>query len=49
MVRDDKPTSLFYLDHRIVDGVHALITDTFVTPANVHDRQPYLVRLDRMR
>lgn len=49
LVRDDKPTGFFYLDHRTVDGVHALITDTFVTPANVHDSQPYLARLDRMR
>lgn len=49
MVRDGKPTGFFYLDHRTVDGVHALITDTFVTPASVHDSQPYLARLDRMR
>jgi transposase len=33
MVRDGKPTGFFYLDHRTVDGVHALITDTYVTPA----------------
>ena len=39
----------FNLDHRTVDGVHALITDTHITPANVHDSQPYLRRLDRMR
>lgn len=49
MVRDGKPTGFFYLDHRTVDGVHALITDTHITPANVHDSQPYLGRLDRMR
>lgn len=49
MVRDGKPTGFFYLDHRTVDGVHALITDTHVTPANVHDSVPYLDRLDRMR
>ena len=49
MVRDEKPTGFFYLDHRTVDGVHSLITDTFVTAANVHDSQPYLARLDRMR
>lgn len=49
MVRDGKPTGFFYLDHRTVDGSHALITDTFVTPASVHDSGPYLVRLDRMR
>lgn len=49
MVRDGKPTGFFYLDHRTVDGVHSLITDTHVTAANVHDSAPYLDRLDRMR
>ena len=49
MVRDGKPTGFFYLDHRTVDGAHALITDIHVTPANVHDSVPYLGRLDRMR
>jgi hypothetical protein len=47
MVRDGKPTGFFYLDHRTVDGKYAIITDTHVTPANVHDSQPYLQRLDR--
>jgi hypothetical protein len=32
-----------------VDGRHAIITDTHVTPANVHDSVPYLGRLDRQR
>lgn len=49
MVRDGKPTGFFYLDHRTVDGAHALITDIHVTPASVHDSVPYLARLDRMR
>ncbi|SPA57547.1 IS1182 family transposase [Cupriavidus taiwanensis] len=49
MVRDDKPTGFFYLDHRTVDAKHAIITDTHVTPASVHDSQPYLARLDRQR
>ncbi len=30
-------------------GRHAIITDTHVTPANVHDSVPYLGRLDRQR
>lgn len=47
MVRDGKPKGFFYLDHRTVDGRHAIITDTHVTPANVHDSIPYLGRLDR--
>lgn len=49
MVRDGKPSGFFYLDHRTVDGRHALITDSHVTPANLHDSVPYLQRLDRMR
>jgi transposase len=49
MVRDGKPKGVFYLDHRTVDGRHAIITDTHVTPANVHDSIPYLGRLDRQR
>jgi transposase len=49
MVRDGKPKGFFYLDHRSVDGRHAIITDTHVTPANVHDSAPYLGRLDRQR
>lgn len=47
MVRDGKPKGFFYLDHRTVDGNHGIITDTFVTPGNVHDSVPYLERLDR--
>jgi hypothetical protein len=46
MVRDGKPTGFFYLDHRTVDGKCAIITDTHVTPASVHDSVPYLARLD---
>lgn len=47
MVREGKPKGFFYLDHRTVDGRHAIITDTYVTPANVHDSIVYLDRLDR--
>lgn len=47
MMRDNKPEGFFYLDHRTVDGKHGLITDTHVTPGNVHDARPYLQRLDR--
>lgn len=49
MVRDGKPKGFFYLDHRTVDGRHAIITDTHVTPATVHDSIVYLERLDRQR
>ena len=49
MVRDQKPVGFFYLDHRTVDGVHALIVDTHVTPGNLTDSTPYLARLDRAR
>lgn len=49
MVRDGKPTGFFYLDHRTVDGCCNIITDTYATPANVHDSIVYLSRLDRQR
>jgi transposase len=48
-VRDGKPKGFFYLDHRSVDGLHNIITDSYVTPASVHDSIPYLARLDRQR
>ena len=37
MVREGKPKGFFYLDHRTVDGRHAIVTDTYATPATVHD------------
>ncbi|MEG3641655.1 IS1182 family transposase, partial [Magnetococcus sp. PR-3] len=46
MVREGKPKGFFYLDHRTVDGKHAIITDTHITPASVHDSIPYLERVD---
>lgn len=49
MVRDGKPKGFFYLDHRTVDARLGIITDTFTTPANVHDSIVYLSRLDRQR
>lgn len=49
MVREGKPKGFFYLDHRTVDGRHAIVTDTYATPATVHDAAPYLGRLDRQR
>src|SRR3546814_13720681 len=49
MVRDGKPKGFFYLDHRTVDGRLGIITDTYTTPANVHDSIVYLSRLDRQR
>lgn len=49
MFREGKPKGFFYLDHRTVDGKHNIITDTHVTPGNVHDSIPYLERLDHQR
>ena len=49
MVREGKPKGFFYLDHRTTCGQHNLITDTHITPANVHDSIPYLERLDHQR
>lgn len=45
MHRDGKPLGFFYLDHRTVDSLNNIITDTFVTPGNVNDVKPYLERL----
>ena len=47
LTREGKPQGFYYLDHRTVDGRHAIITDTHVTAGNVHDSRPYLERLDR--
>lgn len=49
MVREGKPKGFFYLDHRTVDGKLGIVTDSFATPANVHDSIVYLGRLDRQR
>lgn len=49
MVREGKPRGFFYLDHRTVDGVCGIITDSHATAATVHDSVPYLQRLDRQR
>jgi hypothetical protein len=45
--RDGKPEGFFYLDHRTVDAKYNIITDTYITPGNVHDSVPYLDRLQR--
>ena len=47
--RTNPAQRLFYLDHRTVDGQHNIIAGTHVAPGNVHDRIPYLGRLDRQR
>jgi IS5 family transposase len=41
MVRDGKPKRFFYLDHRTVDARQGIITDSYATPANVHDSIVY--------
>lgn len=46
ITRDNKPQGFFYLDHRTVDGKHGIILDSYATPGNVHDAQPYITRLD---
>ncbi|MET3758861.1 hypothetical protein ABID08_006245 [Rhizobium binae] len=48
-MRDGRPKGFFSLDHRTMDGKLAIITDTYVTPANVHDSIVYLSRLDRQQ
>ena len=49
MMRDGKPQGFFYLDHRTVDAKYNIITDTHITPGNVHDAEPYLDRLEAAR
>ncbi|WP_374562048.1 IS1182 family transposase [Sinobaca sp. H24] len=49
MMRDGKPQGFFYLDHRTVDAKYNIITDTYITPGNVHDADPYLDRLEVQR
>jgi hypothetical protein len=49
MVREGKPKGFFYLDHRTVDGRCGIITDSFATPASLHDSVVYLSRLDRTK
>lgn len=46
MTRDGKPKGFFYLEHRTVDNRHNLIVDSFVTPGNVTDDEPYVERID---
>lgn len=49
MHRDGKPQGFFYLDHRTTDNKHNMITDVYVTPANIYDSLVYLERLDFQR
>ena len=49
LTREGKPQGFYYLDHRTVDGKYGLVTDSHVTPGNVHDSRPYLSRLDRQQ
>lgn len=49
MMRDHKPQGFFYLDHRTTDNKHNMITDVYVTPANIYDSLVYINRLDYQR
>ena len=49
MYREGKPEGFFYLDHRTVDFKYNFITDVHITAGNVHDRVPYLSRLERQK
>jgi hypothetical protein len=49
MYRENKPEGFYYLDHRTVDIKYNIITDTFVTPGNINDVDPYINRLDRQK
>lgn len=49
MQREGKPEGFSYLDNRTVDAKYNIITDTHITPGNVHDSVPYLSRLKRQQ
>lgn len=49
MHRDRKPQGFFYLDHRTTDNKYNMITDVYVTPANIYDSLVYMTRLDYQR
>jgi transposase len=46
MMRDGKPKGFFYLDHRTVDSKCNIIVDSYVTPGNINDDEPYVDRID---
>ncbi|EQB98574.1 transposase for IS1668 [Photorhabdus temperata subsp. temperata M1021] len=47
MHRTNKPRGFFYLDHRSVEGKVGIITDTYATPGNADDSQPFARHLKR--
>ncbi len=49
LMRDHKPRGFFYLDHRTVDAKYNIITDTYITAANIHDSEPYLARIQAQK
>ena len=44
--RPGKPNAFCYLNHQTTDAENGIITDVFVTPANVNDCSPHTVRLE---
>lgn len=44
--RPGKPNAFCYLDHQTTDAENGIITDVFVTPANVNDCSPHTERLE---
>ncbi len=47
MHRTSKSKGFFYLDHLSVDGKVGIVTNTYITPSNVHDSQPFIGCLAR--
>lgn len=43
--RPGKPGGFHYLNHQSVDGKSGIITDVYVTPANIDDCVPYVERI----
>ena len=48
MTREGKPKGFFYLEHRTVDSKYNLIVDSFVTPGNINDDEPFVNRIDTL-
>lgn len=44
--RPGKPNAFCYLNHQTTDAENGIITDVFVTPANVNDCSPHTERLE---
>jgi hypothetical protein len=47
--RAGKPTGFHYLSHTSLDAQNGIITDVYVTAANLNDFQPYIARIQEQK